>query len=193
MNLIINGISGWGRTPVALTNVKAVSLHEASDLIHDSQTLIPRGLGRGYGDCAINGSGVTALTTNLNSFVVKDGILDSEGGVSFDDLLQSIVPLGLFLPVTPGTRFITLGGAIAADVHGKNHHCDGSFGGFVEEIDLMIGDGSIVKISSTVNPKLFWATIGGMGLTGLILRAKIRLIPIETSLILNTTSICKKS
>ena len=191
VKLVTRDISGWGRTPVALSDLRDIALHEASDLICGSQSLIPRGLGRGYGDCAINGSGVTALTTNLNRFVVKDGILDSEGGVSFDDLLQSIVPIGLFLPVTPGTRFITLGGAIAADVHGKNHHCDGSFGNFVEEIDLMVGDGSIVKISPAINPRLFWATIGGMGLTGLVIRAKVRLIPIETSLISNTTSICK--
>jgi decaprenylphospho-beta-D-ribofuranose 2-oxidase len=191
VKLVTRDVSGWGRTPVALSDVRDIALHEASDLICGSRSFIPRGLGRGYGDCAVNGPGITAHTKALNGFFVKDQILDSGSGVSFDEILQSIIPQGLFLPVTPGTRFVTLGGVIAADVHGKNHHCDGSFGDFVEEIDLMIGDGSIVKISSTVNPKLFWATIGGMGLTGLILRARIRLTPIETSLISNTTSICK--
>jgi decaprenylphospho-beta-D-ribofuranose 2-oxidase len=101
-----------------------------------------------------------------------------------------VVPRGYFIPVTPGTKFVTIGGAIAADVHGKNHHKDGSFGNFVIELDLLIADGTTHKIGPSINPKLFWATIGGMGLTGVILRAKIQLTPIKTSKILSTNVIC---
>ena len=102
-------------------------------------------------------------------------------GVSIDELLAVIVPQGFFVPVTPGTRFVTIGGAIASDIHGKNHHVDGSIGNHVESISMMLADGSTAVIGPAPNPALFWATIGGMGLTGVMIDATIRLLPIETS------------
>ncbi len=102
-------------------------------------------------------------------------------GVSIDELLTVIVPRGFFVPVTPGTRFVTIGGAIASDIHGKNHHVDGSLGNHVESITMMLADGSTIVVGPDRNPGLFWATIGGMGLTGVMLDATIRLLPIETS------------
>jgi decaprenylphospho-beta-D-ribofuranose 2-oxidase len=104
-------------------------------------------------------------------------------GVSLDDLLRVIVPRGFFVPVTPGTRFVTIGGAIASDVHGKNHHVEGSFGNHVLSLDLLLADGSTATVSPSQQPDLFWATIGGMGLTGAILTAHVALLRIESSLV----------
>jgi len=183
-------LSGWGLTPTCLTFTEVVAeiALSASQLAPNS--VIARGLGRGYGDCAVNGFGVTALSTDLNFFLLEDSVLIAGAGASIAEILQVIVPRGYFIPVTPGTKFVTIGGAIAADVHGKNHHKDGSFGNFVQELDLQIADGTIQTISPLSNPSLFWATIGGMGLTGVILSAKVQLIPIETSKILNTNILC---
>ena len=144
-----------------------------------------------YGDCAINGSGVTSNTSGLTTFSIEGSVLVAEAGASIDEILGHIVPNGYFIPVTPGTKFVTIGGAIAADVHGKNHHKDGSFGNFVLEIDLMIADGSVQKISPVIDPRLFWATVGGMGLTGVILSARVQLTAIRTSKILSTNIVCK--
>ena len=102
-------------------------------------------------------------------------------GVSIGELLAVIVPRGWFVPVTPGTRFVTVGGAIASDIHGKNHHRDGSFGQHVERLRLMLADTTVVEVGPDRDPELFWATVGGMGLTGVVIDATIRLIPIETS------------
>ena len=102
-------------------------------------------------------------------------------GVSLDQLLRIIVPRGFFVPVTPGTRFVTIGGAIASDIHGKNHHVDGSIGPHVESITMVLADGSTTTVGPHDNPALFWATVGGMGLTGAMVEATIRLLPIETS------------
>lgn len=102
-------------------------------------------------------------------------------GVSLDELLRHIVPRGFFVPVSPGTRFVTVGGAIASDIHGKNHHADGSFGSHVLSMTLLLADGSVRELAEDVETDLWWATIGGMGLTGVIVDASIRLIPIETS------------
>lgn len=109
------------------------------------------------------------------------GILDVASGVSLDSILRYTVPRGWFVPVTPGTRYVTIGGAIASDIHGKNHHVDGSFCDHVVSMDIMLSDGSEVTLSPSDRPEWFWATVGGMGLTGVILRARLRLIGIETS------------
>ena len=109
------------------------------------------------------------------------GVVTVGAGVSIDELLRVIVPRGFFIPVTPGTRFVTIGGAIASDIHGKNHHVDGSIGTHVESITMVLADGSTEVIGPHRNPALFWATVGGMGLTGFMLEATIRLLPVETS------------
>jgi decaprenylphospho-beta-D-ribofuranose 2-oxidase len=145
---------------------------------------IARGLGRSYGDPAQNGGGhVLRLAGRADQIVVDDHAHTATvgAGVSIDELLHVIVPRGYFVPVTPGTRYVTIGGAIASDIHGKNHHLDGSFGNHVERIRMMLADTTVVEIGPDRDPELFWATIGGMGLTGVILDATFRLLPIETS------------
>ncbi len=182
-------VSGWGLTPKVLTRRQAFNEVNIADLLREG-SLICRGLGRAYGDCAVNGFGVTAITTELHAVSLEDSVLVAEAGASIDQVLRFIVPRGYFIPVTPGTKFVTIGGAIAADVHGKNHHKDGSFGNYVIEMDLLLANGETQTISPLVNSKLFWATVGGMGLTGVILRAKIQLKRIETSKVKSTNIIC---
>lgn len=178
-------LAGWGNTSRSLTTFIECSGAEAKGVLRDAGKLIPRGLGRGYGDCAVLGGGTTLRLRPTSRIVISEGRAMVEGGVSLDELLTECIPLGLFLPVTPGTRFVTVGGAIAADVHGKNHHCDGTFGSHVEEIDLLTPSGD--EVSLDPSDDLFWATVGGMGLTGVILRATIRLIKVETSYIRETS------
>jgi decaprenylphospho-beta-D-ribofuranose 2-oxidase len=143
-----------------------------------------RGLGRSYGDAAQNAGGlVFRLFGSAHQAVIDEAkaTVTVPAGVSIDELLRVIVPRGWFVPVTPGTRFVTIGGAIASDIHGKNHHVDGSFGNHVRSLTLLLADGSQVKIGPRRRPELFWATVGGMGLTGVILEATFSLLPIETS------------
>lgn len=149
---------------------------------------IARGLGRSYGDPAQNSGGHVLRLAPQHDQITIDAATDTVtvgGGVSLDHLLTLLVPSGYFVPVTPGTRFVTVGGAIASDIHGKNHHADGSFGSHVTRLRLMLADTTIVELGPDAVPgndhELFWATVGGMGLTGIILDATFRLIPIETS------------
>jgi len=153
-----------------------------------------RGLGRSYGDAAQNAGGVVlTMPGNAHEAVLDTdaGTLTAAAGASLHDLLKVIVPRGFFVPVTPGTRFVTVGGAIASDIHGKNHHVEGSFGNHLRRMSLMLADGTIHEISPQQNPTLFWATVGGMGLTGVILDATFTLIPIETSLCTVNTIRCR--
>ncbi len=189
---------GWGRThPVNCQVVKPESVEQLQKLVREAppRSLIARGLGRSYGDAAQLDEGTVI---ELPSF---DGIsLDSEArmitagsGVSLDQVLRLIVPMGFFLPVTPGTRNVTLGGAIAADVHGKNHHVDGSFGNYVKRLLLVDCNGDLLELKplrndNVDNSELFWATVGGMGHTGVIVEATFSLIPISSSLITVNTS-----
>lgn len=148
--------------------------------------LLPFGLGRSYGDSCLNEGGTLLSTTSLSRFISFDhatGVLACEAGVSLAEILQLVVPRGWFLPVTPGTKFVTLGGAIANDVHGKNHHADGTFGRHVRRFELLRSDGSRRICSPTENVELYRATIGGLGLTGLITWAEIQLRPIANPLI----------
>ncbi len=147
------------------------------------RTLLPRGLGRSYGDSALNADGAVILTERLGRILDldEDGqTVTCEGGTSLARLLAFLVPRGFFLPVVPGTRFVTVGGALAADVHGKNHHIDGGFGRHVEELTLLTSSVETLRCSPDENAEAFDATIGGMGLTGFILSARLRILPVET-------------
>jgi decaprenylphospho-beta-D-ribofuranose 2-oxidase len=146
--------------------------------------VIARGLGRSYGDAAQNAGGQALRLHDATGGIVLDrgaGTVIVGAGIDIDQLLRVIVPAGFFVPVTPGTRFVTIGGAIASDIHGKNHHLDGSFGRHVLAMSLLLADGSVVEVSPEHDAELFWATVGGMGLTGMILDATVALLPIETS------------
>jgi decaprenylphospho-beta-D-ribofuranose 2-oxidase len=152
-----------------------VALDDAPRLERTRRGVIARGLGRGYGDCAQNAGGTVLDGTAHDEILQLDDVnatVRVSGGVSLDRLLREIVPRGFFVPVTPGTRFVTIGGAIAADVHGKNHHRDGSFASHVENVTLATPTGIHTL---TQADDLFWATAGGLGLTGAVLEATVRL------------------
>jgi decaprenylphospho-beta-D-ribofuranose 2-oxidase len=143
-----------------------------------------RGLGRSYGDAAQNAGGLVMRLLGGTGDVQLDplaGTATVGAGVSIDDLLRVIVPHGFFVPVTPGTRFVTIGGAVASDIHGKNHHADGSFANHLLRLTMLLADGSRVEVGPEHESELFWATVGGMGLTGAIIDATFRLLPVETS------------
>lgn len=182
-------LSGWGNYPVLETHLyRPERIREVLNLKGETSWLA-RGLGRSYGDAAVNDRGGTVLMTRLNRFLEFDetsGVLHAEAGVTLEEILRFFVPREWFLPVTPGTKYVTLGGAIASDVHGKNHHHDGSFGNFVESIELITSTDEVLTCSRNENPELFQATLGGNGLTGIILSARIRLMPIESAYIQQT-------
>ncbi len=152
------------------------------DELAEPRGIIPRGMGRAYGDPAQNAGGtVVRLARGPIVLDSKAGTVHVGAGVSLDELLRHIVPRGFFVPVSPGTRFVTVGGAIASDIHGKNHHADGTFGAHVDAMTILLADGTRTAITPATDPSLWWATIGGMGLTGIVLDATVRLLPIETS------------
>ena len=175
-------LSGWGRFPVAECNV--VRPRSESELLAalTQAPVIPRGMGRAYGDSALNTHATVIMTAfrHMLSFNVQTGVLVAEAGVTLGDIIHVFLPRGWFPSVTPGTKLVTLGGAVAADVHGKNHHRHGSFGAFVEWLDVVCKDGAIRRCSREENADLFAWTIGGMGLTGVILRVAIRLQRVES-------------
>ncbi|MEY2445885.1 MAG: decaprenylphospho-beta-D-ribofuranose 2-oxidase [Ilumatobacteraceae bacterium] len=177
---------GWGQTNPTVADELRIDAAGAVAAMKEGgdRGVLARGLGRSYGDAAQNGGGLVLRLTSKAADIVLDpakGLATVGAGVSIDELLRVIVPRGFFVPVTPGTRFVTIGGAIASDIHGKNHHVDGSIGRHIESITMVLADGSTAVIGPRHQPALFWATVGGMGLTGLMLEATIRLIPIETS------------
>ena len=177
-------ISGWGRFPRVdgvLTDMRCVE--DARRAVVDHTRLIVRGNGRSYGDAALNfGCMLSTLRCDhLLEFNPDTGEIACEAGLLLSDLLAFAVPRGFFPPVTPGTRFVTIGGMVAADVHGKNHHSAGSFSRHVTELLLLLPDGSQLRCSRTENTAIFDATCGGMGLTGIILEICFRLLPIETA------------
>lgn len=183
-------LSGWGRFPLA--DCRVLEPRENADvefLIQHESSVIARGNGRAYGDAALNPH-ATLLMRRLQRFIDFDpstGLLICEAGTLVADIVELFVPRGWFLPVTPGTKYVTVGGMVAADVHGKNHHIAGSFGRHVLWFDIALADGRIVRCSRHEDADLFAATVGGMGLTGVILRVAFPLIPIETNLIRQTT------
>ncbi len=176
-------LGGWGRHPVIDCVVhRPTGDAELANCLGRGPT-IARGAGRAYGDSALQPLG-TIMTAGLGGrigFDTVSGVLECDSGVSFADVIARALPLGWFPPVTPGTQFVSIGGAIAADAHGKNHHGSGSFGDHVLWFDLVGAAGHVRRCSPSEEPALFRATIGGMGLTGVIRRAAIRMIPVETA------------
>jgi decaprenylphospho-beta-D-ribofuranose 2-oxidase len=177
-------LAGWGRTPRTVGVVaRPESADEVARALAAAGCVIPRGMGRSYGDAAQCSGGVTIDVTRLDEIGEVDeeeGTIEVGGGVTLHELMKRILPVGWFVAVTPGTRYVSVGGAIAADVHGKNHHVDGSFARHVVEMTIVTPTG-MVTVSPEKDPELFWATAGGMGLTGVVVRATLRLISVETS------------
>jgi decaprenylphospho-beta-D-ribofuranose 2-oxidase len=182
-------IYGWGRYPKINAKVLLPQTHfDCAQFLKSNQILLPRGMGRSYGDSA--NSPIVVQTSYLDHFIEFDastGVLKCEAGVSIQEILRLIVPKGWFIPVTPGSSFVTIGGAIASDVHGKNHHLSGTFSEHLLCFDLMLGTGEIISVTKDIYPDLFKATCGGMGLTGIILTASFQLKPIQSSEIIQST------
>ena len=183
-------LSGWGRYPLLDCRVERLRrCGELDRLMADHRTLIARGNGRAYGDAALNPALTLSMLAmdRLQGFDPDSGLLTCQAGVLLSDVLATFVPRGWFPPVVPGTELVTVGGMIAADVHGKNHHRDGSFGGHVESLTLATADGETRCCSRSENADLFRATLGGMGLTGVILSASFRLRRIDSAYVLAET------
>ncbi|GAA0365997.1 FAD-binding oxidoreductase [Microbispora corallina] len=178
-------LTGWGRTaPTPATVLRPRSADEAAALLKEAgrRGVVARGLGRAYGDAAQNAGGLVLDCAALApswSLDEETGLVTASAGMSLHDLMTALLPRGWFVPVTPGTRYVTVGGAVAADVHGKNHHADSSFGAHLRSLRLLTADGTL----RTLGPgdDLFWATVGGMGLTGVVVEAAFRCVPVETS------------
>ena len=195
--MTLDGLSGWGRTLHRAAQVRRPTFDGGLvDTVLAEPRITVRGAGRSYGDAALPGDGIVLDTTSLDriiSFEQGNGVLVVEAGAVLKDLIDQTLPLSWKLPVVPGTERITVGGAIASDVHGKNHPGAGSFGQHVLWLALLRSDGTIVQLSAGQDPDGFWATIGGMGLTGVILRAAIQLQRVDTGWVirnrLRTTSL----
>ena len=185
-------INGWGRYPKFNANLYyPENKSQCLDCIKKN-SFIPRGAGRSYGDSANSDNVLQSSKINqVLKFDKINGIVTCEAGVTFRDLITIIVPEGWFFPVTPGTSYLTIGGAIAADVHGKNHHKEGSFSDYILNIDMILGSGDFVSVSKKVLPDLFYATCGGMGLTGFIFSATIKLRQITSSKIIQSIQTSK--
>ena len=189
-------LSGWGLTAPSSAWVSTVASDDLAAHVKGSgpRGAITRGLGRSYGDAAQNAGGsVIRLVGSVAEVVVDaaNATVTAPAAVSLDDLLKTIVPRGFFVPVTPGTRFVTVGGAIASDIHGKNHHAEGSFGNHVTRLSLLLADSTVRELTPDgADSDVFWATIGGMGLTGIVLDATFKVIPIETSRCVVETTRC---
>jgi FAD/FMN-containing dehydrogenase len=180
-------ILSWGRVVRQPQHVARPSfLDELPSLVAEAgwNSKLAVGLRRSYGDSCLNSAGALLDATSLNRVMVfdpKSGRLQAEAGLSLSDLLRLVVPQGWFLPTTPGTRFVTLGGAVANDVHGKNHHGAGTFGASVVGLGLLRSDGRRMKLTPKIEPELFGATIGGLGLTGVIEWVEFQLGPIRSA------------
>lgn len=177
-------LSGWGNFPKSPTRISTFqSLAHLKESLNTPQ-VIARGLGRSYADQATNRDNHAIDFTSFNRFIHFDddkGLLECEAGVSYYDIIHTLGPRGWFPMICPGTKYVTIGGAIANDVHGKAHHIDGSFINCVDEITLMIASGEVIKANRENNSQLFYASFGGLGLLGFILSAKIRLRRIDST------------
>jgi FAD/FMN-containing dehydrogenase len=185
-------LRGWGRTnPTSAHLLRAISLRECEELLAEGHPrgLLARGAGRSYGDAAQNAGGLVLLLDAVASSIelAKDGSTVRAGAaVTLSELISLLVPRGLFLPVVPGTSKVTVGGAISADIHGKNHHRDSSFGAHIKAVEVLTPSGPLRAEPST-HPEVFNAVVGGMGLAGIITSAEIALVPIESEYVLVDT------
>lgn len=184
-------LTGWGKYPSIESEViTPLNISDINDLLlnADSNSLITRGLGRSYGDSSLAPQVIsTAYLDHFLRFDEDSGNLTCSAGVSLADIIQVFVPKGWFLPVTPGTKFVTIGGAVASDVHGKNHHIDGSISDHIISMRIATISDGIIKCSREHHSELFYATCGGMGLTGVILEATIKMVSIQSAYINETT------
>ena len=182
-------LSGWGRTaPTRADVVPARGVEDVVAAVSNGRTVIARGLGRAYGDAAQNAGGVVLDTRPLRRLLALDlerGVVEAEAGLDLDSLIATVLPHGWFVPVTPGTRHVTLGGALACDVHGKNHHVDGAFSRHVEAFELVTPGGEVRRVEPG---PLFSATAGGMGLTGVVTRLRLRLLRVSSAYMRVTTA-----
>jgi decaprenylphospho-beta-D-ribofuranose 2-oxidase len=191
-------LTGFGRTAPSVAQVLSTpdveliarAVREANDPDSSSapflrRGVLARGLGRSYGDQACNGGGLVidmTVLNNIHSVSADSAVADVDAGVSLDQLMKAALPFGLWVPVLPGTRQVTIGGAIASDIHGKNHHSAGSFGNHVLSMDLLMADGEVRTLTPDgPEDELFWATVGGNGLTGIVVRARIAMTRTETA------------
>lgn len=192
MRVVEEVVCGWGRYPQHHARVyRPSSLAECDRSLLSLTPFVPRGMGRSYGDSAC--SSAVLQTQHLDRFISFDpqtGLLSAEAGVTLREIIELSVPKGWFLPVSPGTSFVSLGGAIASDVHGKNHHLAGCFGQYVTSISILLGSGERVTACATELSDLFHATCGGMGLTGVILSATVQLRAIESAFVRQYTIKC---
>ncbi len=181
-------IVGWGgRAPARSIVRRPRNEDDVARELATGEGMIARGLGRSYGDAAQLSGGVVLTNRGLSHIgPIVDGVVTVGAGTSIDELLSRTVPQGWFVPVTPGTRQVTIGGAVAADIHGKNHHLDGSFGNHVRAMRLVTPTGAL-RVSPIEEPALFWATMGAMGLTGVVTSVDLNLTPIETNQLLVDT------
>ena len=177
-------LAGWGNLPRQLCQVADPRDNQQlrRTLDSESASIAPRGMGRAYGDSALHEKVVRTTSCNrFLSFNTATGVIRCQAGVTLEDIINAALPHGWFLPTTPGTKFVTVGGAVAADVHGKNHHRDGSFGNFVRHLTLATANSASLNCSPRSRSDVFWATIGGMGLTGFILTVELQLRKVESA------------
>lgn len=179
-------LSGWGLYPRAVNSVFEPATIDQAVPPADARMIV-RGQGRSYGDAAMSQDGLVMLSQRLDRFISFDettGLLTAEAGTTLAEVLRKFVPRGWFPSVVPGTKFVSLGGSVAADIHGKNHHRDGSIGSHVPRFEITLADGTSKVCTPESEAELFWATVGGMGLTGILTEVTLELIPIESSLMI---------
>jgi len=181
-------LANWGNYPVVSSEESTFSQEaQLKEFVTSHQHIIARGNGRCYGDASLGEHSISMLKYDkVMAFDTETGIFECQAGLTLDQILDIIVPKGWFLPVTPGTKYITVGGAVASDVHGKNHHVDGAFSSHIIDMDVIIGNGDTICCAPDQESDLFWATCGGMGLTGVITRVKFHLKKITTAYIKQT-------
>ncbi|HEX4403338.1 MAG TPA: FAD-binding oxidoreductase [Polyangia bacterium] len=184
MDRLTTRLSGWGGNLRADCVLREPELPGEVAAALDAAGTIARGLGRSYGDAALNAGGQVLGLRRVDRYLAFDaeaGVLTCEAGVSLEQIIRDFAPRGFFPMITPGTKFVTVGGCIANDVHGKAHHVQGCFSACVDEMTVLLASGDVVRASRDQNADLFWATFGGMGLLGVVLTARLRLRKIETT------------